>query len=73
MKKSELKQMILEELQSLNEDVIKIPSSKKDGDELTINVYPGREGFMVGSKLGGKVDRVYIEWEQLKKILKYKK
>jgi len=71
MKKSELRQIIKEEL--LNEAIVRIPASSEDGDELSINVFPGNTGFMVGSKVGGQVDRVFIEWDQLKKIIKLRK
>ena len=71
MKKSELRHMIKEEL--LKETIVRIPASTVGGDELTINVDPDGTGFMVGSKLDGKVDRVFIEWDQLKKIVKLRK
>jgi len=71
MKKSELRKLIKEEL--LKEETnIKIPSTTKDGEDLIFSARSGDEGFMVAQKYGGKVDRVYIEWEQLKKIMKYK-
>ena len=66
-----LKKMIKEEKAKLlkESNIHKLAPKKENGDEILVSVYPN-EGFMLSQKLGGKVDRVYLDFSQLEQLLK---